>query len=93
MDADKKSRITEIVLAARSVGMSYGQYVQRTGGLAQPPEELVIETDPNALICRNCGKKFRSTSGHHRVYCTEECRIHYFRFVKKYKHKAANGKK
>ena len=89
-DTANHHAITQAVLAARSVGMSYGQYVQRTGGALEPPEELKIEADPKALICRNCGKKFRSPNGHYRVYCSDACRIAWF--DKNRKEKKRHGK-
>lgn len=66
-------KITKIVLAARSVGMSYGQYVQKTGGVVPPPEWLRMQVDPDALICPECGKRFFPT-GRHQKYCSPACR-------------------
>lgn len=65
--------IAKIVLAARSVGLSYGQYVQKTGGVVPPPEWLRMQVDPGALICPECGKRF-CPSGRRQVYCKPACR-------------------
>ena len=70
---DNHHRITQIELAARSVGMSYGRYVALTGGKIPPPEELVLAADPKSAHCDFCGKLFLPTMDRN-IYCSDACR-------------------
>lgn len=70
---ENAKRITEVVLAARQCGLSYGKYVQLTGGKVPPPAELVLKANPGAMSCPVCGKWFLPT-GRRQIYCTPACR-------------------
>lgn len=67
------SPLARVNAAARACGMSYGQYVAATGGLIEPPKELLLRQDPRAKQCLHCLRRFIPT-GRNQRYCTPYCR-------------------
>ena len=67
------STLAQVNAAARACGMSYGEYVAVTGGLIEPPKELLLLRDPTAKTCLHCHRRFLPT-GRNQRYCSPYCR-------------------
>lgn len=67
------SPLAQVNAAARACGMSYGEYVAITGGLIEPPKDLLLLKNPDAKNCPHCNRRFLPT-GRNQRYCSSYCR-------------------
>ena len=67
------SPLAQVNAAARACGMSYGAYVAATGGLIDPPKQLLLSKNPDAKTCLRCYRKYLPKSRNQR-YCSSYCR-------------------
>ena len=65
--------IGRVNAAARSCGLSYGQYVSLTGGAEAPPQWLLDRVQPQGPRCERCGRIFPAARPWQK-FCSDFCR-------------------
>ena len=65
--------LTACAIAARSLGISYGQYMAQKQGDPITPKPVKRVQVVDMHYCKECGNAFECTDKH-RLYCSDDCR-------------------